>query len=196
MSGVFLCSRPRCWLSCPMGWLMVIPVFCGEHPKGILFLFIYKKEIWSLGCPRAGGFNKLSFEVLKSYVIGSSHKIGLRLFFSKTCWSLAIREKFGTQFWQQPTSPRKPHSWCFVFGGVLRKLGHHEVSLNIGVALVLISDPLNIKPGFEADCDLSLLPYVPLRLKLLASGWWLPVRWFKKESKETDQLHTATKQNL
>lgn len=39
----------------------------------------------------------------------------------------------------------KPHSWCLVLGN----LGCQEVCLDLGVALILIVDALNIEPGFR-----------------------------------------------
>lgn len=52
---------------------MVHLIFWGEYPKGIPFLFLYKKrkrESDDWGCPRAGRFIKLSREaLLKCYVI-------------------------------------------------------------------------------------------------------------------------------
>ena len=82
----------------PYGLILVF-VFLDEYPKGIIFLFIYKtgKENLIIGCPRVCGFIKL-FKALKTILSGSSHKIGLRLLFSKIYRDLAIREKFGIQF--------------------------------------------------------------------------------------------------
>lgn len=50
---------------------------------------------------------------------------------SKTMQSFDHREKFGIQFWQQPTIHRIAHSWCLVLG--FGKLEHHEAYLALGV---------------------------------------------------------------
>ena len=91
-----------CWPQYPMGqwWSLCFGI---STPKAFPF-FSYtkrKKRIWSLGCPRAGGFTKLSFRALKTMSSVSSLKISLRfLLLSKTYRGLAIGEKFGIQFQQ------------------------------------------------------------------------------------------------
>ena len=50
---------------------MVVPMFLGEYPKGIPFLFIHKKEKGDLiiGMSTAGGFIKLSTRALKPVIV-------------------------------------------------------------------------------------------------------------------------------
>jgi len=63
-----------------------------------------------LDCSReVGSLNYL--EGLKVYVIWLFPYYGSGLlFFSKTYRGLSIREKFGIQFWQEPTRWKKPQS--------------------------------------------------------------------------------------
>ena len=172
---------------------MVVPMFLGEYPKGITFLFIYKNGKGNLivGCPRVCGFIKLSFKALKAILSGSSHKIVLGLLFSKIYRHLAVREKFGIQFQQYPPSPREPCSWRLVLD--FQKLRTSWSLLDPGIALFLVSDALNIKPGFGKTAIFPWQPYVTLRLKALASGCCFPVRRLEKEGKEANHPHIATK---
>ena len=55
--------------------------------------------------------------------------------------------------------------------------------LDLSVALILISDAVNINPGFGQTPVLLWRPYVPLRLKALASKCCLPVRGLEKDLK-------------
>ena len=57
-------------------------------------------------------------KALKAMLSSSSHKIEFGLLLLR---GLAVREKFGIQFWRSPTSLRKTRSWCLVLGlGKLR----------------------------------------------------------------------------
>ena len=72
-------------------------------------------------------------------------------------------------------------------------LGYHEAYLDLGAALVLTSDALNTEPGFGQTAVFLWQTCVPLRRKVLASGWCLPVRRLEKENKEANHPHIATK---
>ena len=75
---------------------------------------------------------------------------------------------------------------------VWENLGHYEVYLDLGGALVLISDALNVESGF-GQTAVFLGRYVPLRLKALESGYCLPLRRLEKESKEANYPPIAVK---
>ena len=72
------------------------------------------------------------------------HKIGFGLFFNET-------QKFGhkNEIWNSIlgmiNQPKKTLIWHLV----LENLEHHEIYLDLGLGLVLISEALNIEPGFE-----------------------------------------------
>ena len=76
-------------------------------------------------------------------------------------------------------------------------LGTPEVYLVLGVALLLISDALYIKPGlgYTVISFLSFLTTLlcPYSLKALAGGCCLSLRRLGKESKEGSYSHTKTK---
>ena len=135
------------------------------------------------------------FKALKALLSGSFHKIGSGLLLlSKTYRDLAIREKFGIHFWQWPTSLRKPHHWCLLW--IPWNLGNYEVYLDLCVTHVLISDALNIEPGFGQTAIFLWRPYVPSRLKALGGGCYLPLRRLEKESKEANHPHTASSEGF
>lgn len=65
------------------------------------------------------------------------------------------------------------------------------------MSLVLISDAVNTETAFGQIAIFFFgLHYVPIRLKILAGGCYVPVRWPEKNNKETHFLHITTKQNL
>ena len=74
-------------------------------------------------------------------------------------------------------------------------MGHYEIYLDLFADIVLISNSLNINPGF-GQIQFFFGGLVSSRLKALASGYCLPVKRFEKESKEANYPHTATKLNL
>lgn len=60
----------------------------------------------------------------------------------------------------------------------------------------MISDTLNIEPGFGKTATFARKLNVSLRLKVLTNGCYVPVRNLEEETKKANYPHTATKENL
>ena len=60
----------------------------------------------------------------------------------------------------------------------------------------MISDTLNIEPGFGQTATFARKLNVPLRLKVLTNGCYVPVRNLEEERKKANYPHTATKETL
>ena len=116
--------------------LMLVPVCLCVYPKGIS-----KKEKGNLNIamPKSRWVHESPLR-LKTRLSSSSHKIELGLFlFSKTYRGLAMREKFGSDF--GITNMLKKTSQLVLSFGFLHKV-------YLGIALILVSDAIDITPDF------------------------------------------------